>query len=202
MKHIFKITCAAAVLAAGRVHAHAFESGADQYAQFTEGAGVVFTYPSTLLPLMALGILLSLWHSEGMVKAWPYFLAGQIVGLFTAAVVGIWILNAMLAFGILLGALAALLGKYNQNIMLGLAGLTGLISLSLSLEGHGLFELPIFIYVGILFGTNIVVACAAGLVRYVMERYQAEWVRITCRVAGSWIAAMLMLILAFNLSAG
>ncbi|MEM7241762.1 MAG: hypothetical protein AAF429_06210 [Pseudomonadota bacterium] len=189
-------------MAAGRVEAHAFESGADQYAQFSEGVSVIFTYPSTILPLMALGILLSLWHAEGMVKAWPVFLAGQVIGLFAAAFVGVWILNVMLAVGVLLGALAALLPKHTQTEAFVLAAFTGVVSLSLSLEGHGLFELPIFIYAGILFGTNIAVACAAGLARYAMERYTADWMRIVWRVAGSWIAAMLMLIFAFNLTAG
>ena len=108
----------------------------------------------------------------------------------------------MLAFGIVMGALAALLPKHNPNAVLAFAAFSGVLSLAASLEGHGLFELPIFIYVGILFGTNIAVAITAGAARYAMERYTAEWMRIVWRVAASWIAAMLMLILAFTISAG
>ena len=202
VRHSFKISLSAALVAADAAFAHAFESGADLYAQFTEGVGVILTYPATLLPLMALGIMLSLWTKEGMVRAWPVFLIGQLVGLIAGAFVGEWILSIMLGLGIVVAALAALLPRFAQPLALGLAGAVGLVSLSASLEGHGLFELPFFIYFGILFGTNIAVACTAGLARYAMERYEADWMRIVWRVAESWIAAILMLILAFTISAG
>ena len=179
--------------------AHSFESGADLYAQFVEGTSVVVTYPAVFLPLLALGLLLTLWESEGMVRAWPAFLGGQVAGIFLAPLVGEWILPVMMGAGIIVAALAALLPQPMRLVTLPSAALLGALALALGLEGHRLFELPILIHLGLLFGTNATVALAAGVSRLALDRVQAEWMRITVRVAASWIAAMLMLILAFTL---
>lgn len=179
--------------------AHAFASGADLYAQFVEGAGVVAAYPATFLPLLALGLFLGLWSPEGMVRAWPVFLAGQIAGIGLAALAGPWILPVGLAAGIIVATLGALLPRGSAPLGLGLAGAIGALSLMTGLEGHGLFELPAMIHLGILFGVNVATALSAGLARLALERVAADWMRIALRIACSWIAAMLMLILAFTL---
>jgi hydrogenase/urease accessory protein HupE len=67
---------------AGPVHAHAFDAGADAYGQFVEGAAVILIYPGILLPLLALGLLLSLWREDGLPTVWPVFLAAQVAGVF------------------------------------------------------------------------------------------------------------------------
>ncbi|MEJ6390391.1 hypothetical protein [Gymnodinialimonas ulvae] len=182
--------------------AHSFESGADLYAQFVEGAGVVVTYPAVFLPLLALGLFLSLWHAEGMVRAWPVFLLGQLAGIAVAPLVGEWILPLMMGTGLIVGALAALLPHPGRIAALFFAGLLGILALALGLEGHALFELPVLIHLGLIFGTNATVALAAGIARLAMDRVPADWMRITLRVAASWIAAMLMLILAFTVRTG
>lgn len=182
--------------------AHSFESGADLYAQFVEGAGVVVTYPAVFLPLLALGLFLSLWHPEGMVRAWPAFLVGQLVGIALAPLVGEWILPAMMGAGLAVAALAALLPQPDRILSLIFASTLGILALALGLEGHGLFELPALIHLGLIFGTNATVALAAGIGRLAMDRVPADWMRITLRVAASWIAAMLMLILAFTFRSG
>ena len=182
--------------------AHSFESGADLYAQFVEGAGVVVTYPAVFLPLLALGLLLSLWHADGMVRAWPFFLAGQIAGIPLATLAGEWILPVMMGAGVITAILAALLPQPGRAIALPTAAILGALTLMIGLEGHGFFELPILIHLGLLFGANATVALAAGIARLAMDRVQADWMRISLRVAASWIAAMLMLILAFTLRGG
>lgn len=182
--------------------AHSFESGADLYAQFVEGAGVVVTYPAVFLPLLALGLFLSLWHPEGMVRAWPAFLVGQLVGIALAPLVGEWILPVMMGAGLAVAALAALLPQPDRILSLIFAATLGVLALALGLEGHALFELPALIHLGLIFGTNATVALAAGIGRLAMDRVPADWMRITLRVAASWIAAMLMLILAFTFRTG
>ena len=79
---------AAAGLVAGQARAHAFQGGADGYAQFVEGAGVILTYPGILLPILALGVAVSLWDTEGLPRVWPHALAGQVLGIFAASVGG------------------------------------------------------------------------------------------------------------------
>ncbi|MEX3017850.1 hypothetical protein [Gymnodinialimonas hymeniacidonis] len=201
MKHRYLLPLAFAA-APTSAAAHSFESGADLYAQFVEGAGVIATYPAVFLPLLALGLFLTLWQSEGMVAAWPYFLAGQIAGIAVAPLVGEWILPVMMSAGIIVGALAALLPQPNRPLSLIFAATLGTLTLALGLEGHRFFELPVLIHLGLLFGANAAVALAAGIARLALEKVPAEWMRITVRVAASWIAAMLMLILAFTLRGG
>jgi len=176
--------------------------GADSYEQFIEGASVILTYPAILLPVLALGLLLSLWHPEGLPSVWPIFLAGQVLGIFAAVAIGPEALVAFIGLGVGTAALAALVSPVPRVAAYGLAGLTGCGALSVALEGHGLFELPVFTHLGLLFGTNLAVAMGAGLARLVLVRFDAGWVRIGVRVAASWIGAILLLVLAFALSGG
>ncbi len=193
---------AAGVFPAGQAAAHAFQGGADGYAQFVEGASVILTYPGILLPILALGVAVSLWDTEGLPRVWPYALAGQVLGIFAASVVGVWVAVAFMGLGVVVAVLAALWPVSNRAVMTGLAGLTGLGAIAAALEGHGLFELPVMIHLGILFGANLVLAAASGASALAMERVGAEWMRIGWRVVASWIGAILLLFLAFALRSG
>ena len=188
-------------LCAERADAHAFESGADYYAQFLEGAGVILGYPETLLPLLSLGILLSLWHPEGMLRAWPAFLIGLSAGIPLAAVVGTWVISAILIAGLLTASLAALLPRHIRAEALAISFGLGLLTTAASLQGHGLLELPVLIYIGIVFAANLATACSAGIASLAMEQVEANWMRILWRIAGSWLAAIMTLLFAFTLTA-
>ncbi len=190
------------MLAAGRAEAHAFKSGADQYAQFLEGTGVVLSYPALLLPTLALGILVSLWSTEGLPRVWLLFVAGLVAGVFVAPLFGPEVSTLLMGLGVLVATLAAVLPRHSRAEASVLAALTGLLLTAASLEGHGLFELGVFIHLGILFGGNLALAVPAGLVSFVLEGNAPPWVRIGARIAASWIAAILMLMLAFALRPG
>jgi hypothetical protein len=188
------------VILAGPVHAHAFDAGADAYGQFIEGAAVMLTFPGIVLPLLALGVLLSLWRDNGLPAVWPAFLMAQVVGVFLAAPVGPSVALIFMGLGIVVAAAAALLPSVPNAAALGLAALTGLFATLTAFEGHGLFELPVFTHLGIVFGANLATALAAGLSTLALTRVSAGWVRIGCRVAASWIGAILMLVLAFEMT--
>jgi hypothetical protein len=192
----------AGVFPAGQAAAHAFQGGADGYAQFVEGAGVILTYPGILLPILALGVAISLWDTEGLPRVWPYALAGQVLGIFAASVVGVWVAAAFMGLGIVVAVLAALWPSNHRILIVASAGLTGLGAIAAALEGHGLFELPVMIHLGILFGANLVLAAASGAAALTMERVAAPWMRIGWRVVASWIGAILLLFLAFALRSG
>lgn len=177
--------------------AHAFQDGVVFYDQFLEGAGVVIGYPGILLPLLSLGLLVSLWDPDGMLRVWPVFAAGQIAGIPAAALAGPGVADLCLALGILTAGLAARLGRHGRAEVMGLAALSGALALAVSLEGHGLFELSVFIHLGLLLGVNLVVAVSAGLTRTVLDLVERPWMRIGWRVAASWLAAVQILLLAF-----
>lgn len=190
----------AACLSAGRAKAHSFEGGSGFYDQFVDGTLVVLAYPPTLLPLLALGLLVTLWQTEGLLRAWPVLLAGQALGIPLAAAVGPWVGPVLMAGGLLVAGLAALLPRHAVlEVQVAALGI-GLLALSVSLEGHGFLELPLSIHAGILFAANLAVAVAAGVARVLIEATPADWPRILCRVLASWIAAVLVLNLAFVLA--
>lgn len=190
------------LLASGAAQAHSFAAGADIYDAFVAGAAVMLAAPATLLPLMALGLLLSSWHSDGMVRAWPVFLAGQLAGIVLAPFVGLWITNALLIFGCIVAVLVALLPRHVRPEVLALAAIGGAGSTAYGLEGHALFELPVMIHLGIIFATNLIAAAAAALMRAATDRFPGQIMSIGWRVAASWLAAVQVLLLAFLLRPG
>lgn len=201
-RHIFHLPGLVALIFAvttGGVQAHAFRSGSDAYAQFLEGTSVILFYPESLLPLVAAGILVGLWHKDGMGWSWPAFAVGLLIGLPLSVLVGPWVKILLMVLGVLTGALAALLPRHNKPEALAIAFATGLFVMLVSLEGHGLFELPLFIYVGILFMANLAFIIPANVTRMSLERFTFDALPIIFRVAASWIATILILLLAFEM---
>lgn len=189
-------------LPAHSAHAHSFDTGADSYAQVIEGASVVLSDPGLLIPILALGILLSLWDADGLPRAWPVYLVGLVAGIVLAAFVGEWVAVAFIGLGLVTASLAALWGRPPAPLAVGVAGLTGIGAMAVSLGGHGLFELSVFIHLGLLLGVNIAVAVAAAAARFALDRVKAPWMRIAWRVVASWMGAVLALYLAFELTGG
>ncbi|MEM9732408.1 MAG: hypothetical protein AAF903_02855 [Pseudomonadota bacterium] len=182
--------------------AHAFESGLDYYEQFLEGASVITLYPQALLPLMAMGLMAALWDKDGMARCWPAFAGGLFIGLPLSALVGPWVIPALMVLGLVIATLAALLTTHNAVLCMAFAFFIGLFAMLSSLEGHGLFELPVFIYVGIVFMANLAFMGTANLSRLALDSFQAKAVPIAVRVAASWNATVLILFLAFQLRNG
>ena len=185
----------------GAAQAHAFKTGADSYGAFLEGAGVILAYPGLILPLATLAVALALWKTEGMVAAWPAFLIGQVIGMALAPLVGIWAALIPLAFGLVRGALAAIvsLGRI-RGAMPVFAVLMGAAVMAAALEGHGVAEIGIAIRLGLFVAANIATAALAGVLRVILERWDGDIPRIGARVAASWLAAILVLYLAFSVA--
>ncbi|WP_148234735.1 hypothetical protein [Pseudooceanicola batsensis] len=185
------------VAAPGPAWAHSFRSGADGYQQFLEGAWVIVGYPGILLPLVALGLLLGLWDREGMVRAWPALIVGLVLGVPLGAVAPVAVATGFVAFGVFVAALTALLARHSRYEAFALAGIAGAMAMATALEGHGLFQLPVMIHLGLFLTANLAVAASAGLVRVSTDHVPAQWMRILWRIAASWIAAVLILYLAY-----
>ncbi|TYB81634.1 hypothetical protein [Maritimibacter fusiformis] len=197
---------AALALAAGAVPtaawAHAFSTGKDAYGAFLEGAGVILAAPGLILPVAALGIALALWRSEGLLAAWLPFLAGGMAGVALAPFAGSWAGLAVIGTGLVVAVIAALVPPARIGpAMPGLAGLTGGAVALAALEGHGWGEVALATRVGILFAANIALATVAGAARVSLERIVHPATRIAWRIAASWVAAILVLSLAFLMRA-
>lgn len=191
---------AAFLLTGSRADAHSFGAGSDAFGAIVEGATAVLSSPVALLPCLSLGLLLTLWQNEGMVKAWPVLIFGQIAGFLLAPFVGTEIVTASVALGFGIAALAALLPRHVPEEAFLLAGANGFATMLVSLEGHGWMELAIPIHLGIFAGANFAVAAGAGIARLILERLPYPWVRIGIRIAASWLAAIQVLMVAFLLT--
>ncbi len=179
--------------------AHAFQAGSDLYDQFIEGTAVALSSPPIILCLLPLGLLAGTWRRDGMLAVWPWLLAGQAAGIAVAAISPPSIGAAALALGAVTATLAALRPGPPVPAPQLFAGLTGLLSAAASFEGHGLFQLGAGIHAGLLFGANLAVAAMAGLAAATLERWPHAWLRIGWRVASSWLAAVALMVLAFEL---
>lgn len=180
--------------------AHTFGTGTDAFEAFVEGSNAVLFSPYSLLPCLSLGLLLTLWHEEGMVKAWPILLIAHVAGFLLAPTAGTWVIPALVMIGTATATLAALRTNHNRIEALALAGIVGFFTLLVSLEGHSWLELSLPIYIGIFAAASFGVAAGAGIARLILEHIPYPWVRIGLRVAASWLAAMQVLMVAFLLA--
>ena len=180
--------------------AHAFRTGTDAYEQFVEGAYVALSAPTIILPLVALGALVGLWRpDDGMPRIWPAFLAAQAVGLFSAPALPPGVAVAALAAGASAGAFGALLAHPPRALVLTLAALIGALTTAVGFQGHGLLELTIPIQLGLLSGANLGVSFTAGIAAFTLSRIDKYWLGIGWRVFASWTAAIMAIVLAFEL---
>jgi len=190
-----------AAAAPGTAHAHAFATGRDAYGNFLEGAGVALGSPGLLLPVLSISVALGLWQREGLLKAWPHALAGSLLGLAVAPLTGPWIALTAMGLGLLLAVLAALVPLARVSAALPwLAALAMAATLAAALEGHTFGEIPQATRVGLLFGAHFGLAAGAGLVRLVRDRLDYPATIIGWRVMASWLAAILVLYLAFSVA--
>ncbi|WP_102107257.1 hypothetical protein [Oceaniglobus roseus] len=184
--------------------AHAFKSGAGAWEAFVEGTAVVLAWPPTLIAMLAMGILAGLWRPretgprDGMVRIWPFLILGQVAGLLLSAATLPALGWAPHLVGLLTTLAAALAPGRLPAMVKALAFATGLAVLAGALDGHPLGSLDIAVYAGILFGANLGVAIAAGLVTLALDQWEKPWIAIGFRVLASWGAAILILQSAFE----
>jgi len=180
--------------------AHSFVGGAGYYDQFTEGAAVILSYPAIFIPLGALALLVSLWDRDGLPRILPTFFASQIVGIFVANFFGELAILFLMTVGVITAALVALQTKLPNTTVFLMTALIGSGALCAALEGHALFELPPFIYVGLFFACSLVVMVCAGLAKVILDKFTFGWARTGLRVVSSWIGAILVFMMAFEIS--
>jgi hypothetical protein len=133
-------------------------------------------------------------------RSGPSFWPRRSSGVFAASSVGPVVALIFMGLGIVVAAMRRFCPSVRTPLAYGAAGLIGIFAMLTAFEGHGLFELPVFTHLGLLFGANLATALAAGCLEPRHDAGAAGWMRIGWRVAASWIGAILMLTLAFELS--
>jgi urease accessory protein len=175
-------------------HAHLVNTG---LGPFYDGVSHFALTPEDLLPALALALLagqrgsragrLALFALPG---AW---LAGGVAGL---AVPGISSASALTTVSLLaLGGLVAAEARLQAEWVTGLALVLGLLHGYLNGSAMSQARLGALGLCGIVSTLFVLVALVAALV----VSLRAEWTRIAVRVAGSWIAAIGLLLLGWSL---
>ncbi len=188
------------VLMAIPASAHSFKSDGGFYELFLEGNKAVFLDLRIVISVLAAGLLVALWDVEGLVKVWLFFLGGNVAGVLVSAagVPGPSFVLYGLTLMCGLGAAAAL--SLPAIWMRGMVFVMGAVPVVAILFDHTLGDVPIGFIVGLLFGLNLVLAMASGLVALTFEHVPYGWVRIGWRAIGAWLVAITIMILAVELS--
>ncbi|MEM8648356.1 MAG: hypothetical protein AAGF86_18735 [Pseudomonadota bacterium] len=180
--------------------AHAFKDDGGFYELFLEGNKAVFLDLRVAISVLAAGLLVALWTAEGLIKAWPFFLGGNVAGVLLCAAgmpdPSLVLYGLTLLCG--LGAAAAV--SLPALWMRGIAVIMGAVPGIAVLFDHTLGNVPIGFILGLFFGLNLVLATAAGLVSLTLEHLPYGWVRIAWRAIAAWLVAITIMILAVELA--
>jgi len=183
-----------AVLWPGVASAHLVTTG---LGPVYDGISHLFVSPDDLVPVLALALLAGLNGPAAgrsalfaLTGAW---LLGGVCG-FVAAAPSLPPASTTISF-LLLGVLTALDRRISARLVAGLAALMGLLHGWLNGVGLALAQREGLGLAGIVGATFVVVAIACALV----VSLRIPWMRIAVRVAGSWVAAIGLLMLGWSL---
>lgn len=191
------LSLAVLLFGASSAQAHLMNSG---FGPFYDGLAHPFLVPEDLLPVIALTLLAGLRGARcgrGVVLALP---VAWLVGMITATVIAlpsgpVWLTCTLT---IALGALVAADRPWPVALVVGLAAVAGAThgfangrELA-AVKGGGLAM------AGIASALLVVSALTAGQV----AALRAHWARVAVRVAGSWIAAIGLLMLGWSIRTG
>lgn len=185
---------------AGPAEAHIFAEDGNVFTNFLAGNEAVFLDLQVSTSLLAAALLFGIWRTDGLIKVWPVFLAGNAVGiaLSAAGVSDPFIVHLSLTMLLGLGAAAEI--SLPVIWMRGLALLIGTIPVIAILFDHNFKDVPIPFIAGILVGLNLLFALAIGIVLLILWQLPYGWVRIAWRALAAWLVAITLMILALEIS--
>lgn len=190
---------AAALLAAGPAHAHAFESGQDAYALFLQGVAQPWLALPVAVLLVGTGLFLGIWRQEALVPTWPALILGALIGFGLGPLVPEVGGAVLMGAALVVSALGLLALPLAAPLAFGIAAFATALSGRYLMETHALGELPLAFLIGMGVGATTAVALPAGLVQASRERIAHAAVLIGWRALVSWVGAVAILALAFAL---
>jgi urease accessory protein len=188
---LFWVTLATTLIAAPSAHAHLMNTG---LGPFSDGLTHLMVTPEDLLPVIALALLAGLRgprFGRAVLFALPVaWLAGSAIGLLVVQPITLPVAETIVTIG--LGVLLAIDRPLPLLWFAGLAILLGLL--------HGILngsELPKTSSSGQISAAGVAIALfvAVSLPAGQAASMRVPWARVAVRVAGSWIAAIGLLML-------
>lgn len=195
----FMLPIAAAFLvgATGGTSAHDFGTEGGAYDRFIEGAGTVFGELPVMLAVVALGLLVTLWQTDGLPRVWPAFAAGVLAGTGTGFSIAANPVATGFATAIAVGLLAAASPRMRLRTAAIVAFIGGFMTAFAMVTGHEIGSVPWAALLGIVIALNFVLAASAGLASLTVTRLAGTWSRIALRALASWLVAIAVMGLAF-----
>lgn len=190
--------CVVAVLtcfAPGDAHAHA---ASQALGDFYGGLLHPLTDVVHLLPFIALGLLAGQRGSQvnSLLLIFPgALMAGAALALLMPPLPGLELLN--IASALLFGALVAAAAPLPAAALYALAAFFGLTHGLANGTAIDAFVRPLLFIPGLGLAGLLVLAWGAQIVEYLVAR-RTPWMQIAVRVAGSWIAAIALLVLGLS----
>lgn len=187
----------AAAMLPGVAEAHNFKTGT-AIPQAIDAIGAALNDPVLLLTLIPLGLLASIWRTEGLLDVWGPAAIGLIVAIPLSNFASPWFAVPSLLAGIACAVLAIISHDYQPALVKGLAFVTALVAMLSVLEGHAFMTLPVSIYIGLFLGATAAFVLAAAVARIMIEKLPTVIARIAARILSSWTAAIALMLLAFQ----
>ena len=182
----------AALVGAAPAEAHLNATG---LGPLYDGVSHFLMSPEDFLPVLALALLCGLrgasYGRRALFTLPLAWLVGGLLGLSASTANGSTLLSA--AWLLLLGGLLAADARLSLRAVTALAALLGLYHGYFNGAGLGQFTTAAVALVGLSFAVFAIVALAAAFA----VPLRAQWSRIAVRVAGSWIAASGLLVVAW-----
>ena len=184
------LALAAGLAAPSRTHAHLLSTG---FGPFYDGLAHLFVTPEELLPVVALALLAGL-HGPRFGRAVLFtlpvaWLTGSVIGLLVAPQVTLPVAAA--AITVALGGMVAAGTALPLALVVGFAVALGVLAGGLNGIALATARASALGAAGVTSALFVLVALLAGQVTAV----RALWARVAVRVAGSWIAAIGLLML-------
>ena len=186
------------ILISSPADAHSFIGEGGAYDIFVEGAGVVLSDIRLILPLIAVGLMVALWQIDGLISVWPAMIVGNFIGIPLAIISTTAAYQIFTALGLMVAIIAAVKPDRLKPEILFVTFVISVGAMMCALQGHKFLELPLMIYLGIIFGTNLTLAMSANGAGLFLRSITSSWAKIIIRALASWVAAMSLLILAAN----
>lgn len=186
------------ILISSPADAHSFIGEGGAYDIFVEGAGVVLGDIRLILPLIAVGLMVALWQIDGLISVWPAMIVGNFIGIPLATISTPTAYQIFTALGLMVAIIAAVKPNRFKPEILFVTFVISVGAMMCALQGHKFLELPIMIYLGIIFGTNLTLAMSANGAGLFLRSITSSWAKIIIRALASWVAAMSLLILAVD----
>ncbi len=187
------LALAAGFAAPSRAHAHLLSTG---FGPFYDGLAHLFVTPQELLPVVALALLAGLHgprFGRAVLFALPAaWLTGSVIGLLVAQQMTSPVAEAVLT--IALGGMVAAGAALPLPLVVGFAVALGLLAGGVNGIELATARASPLGAAGVTTALFVLVSLLAGQVTAI----RALWVRVAVRVAGSWIAAIGLLMLGWS----